>query len=78
MWRRVDTFSLFTVEPLGRCVRWAGKKGHTPLLPLAHVCPTPAALQVTFHDTVRMRKRIPLLSDFFGFTAASLGEKARR
>jgi chromosome transmission fidelity protein 4 len=31
--------------------------------------------QVAFHDTSRMRKRIPLLNDFFGFTAASLGDK---
>ncbi|KAL4439932.1 hypothetical protein ABPG75_002933 [Micractinium tetrahymenae] len=32
-------------------------------------------VEVTFHDTSRMRKRIPLLNDFFGFTLGSLGEK---
>lgn len=32
-------------------------------------------MQVTFHDTARMRKRVPLLSDFFGFTCGALGEK---
>lgn len=30
---------------------------------------------MTFHDTARMRKRVPLLSDFFGFTCGALGEK---
>ena len=37
--------------------------------------PPHRAPQVSFHDTARMRKRIPLLSDFFGFTCGSLGEK---
>jgi chromosome transmission fidelity protein 4 len=32
-------------------------------------------VEVTFHDTARMRKRVPLLSDFFGFTCGALGEK---
>ncbi len=37
----------------------------------------PLPPQVTFHDTARMRKRVPLLSDFFGFTCGALGEKVR-
>lgn len=47
-----------------------------PLLPSRPPIPAlPALWQVTFHDTSRMRKRIPLLSDFFGFTCGSLGDK---
>eukprot|EP00887_Chlorella_sp_A99_P000454 scaffold17.g454.t1 len=33
-------------------------------------------VEVAFHDTQRMRRRIPLITDFFGFTMASLGDKA--
>ncbi|PSC69197.1 WD repeat and HMG-box DNA-binding 1 isoform B [Micractinium conductrix] len=32
-------------------------------------------VEVTFHDTNAMRKRIPLLSDFYSFTMGCLGEK---
>jgi hypothetical protein len=31
--------------------------------------------QVTFHDTSRQRKRVPLLNDFFGFILGSLSDK---
>lgn len=32
-------------------------------------------VDVTFHDTARIRRRVPLLSDFFGFTLGALGEQ---
>ena len=35
------------------------------------------AAQVVFHDTARMRRRIPLFKDFYGLSLASLGEKVR-
>lgn len=42
----------------------------------SNICPAHLGIpQVTFHDTARMRKRVPLLSDFFGFTCGALGEK---
>lgn len=31
-------------------------------------------VEVSFHDTAKVRRRVPLLSDFYGFTMASLGE----
>ncbi len=30
-------------------------------------------LEVSFHDTSKHKKRVPLLNDFFGITMASLG-----
>lgn len=33
------------------------------------------AVEVTFHDTARMRRRIPLFKDFYNLSMASLGEK---
>ena len=31
-------------------------------------------VEVSFHDTSRIRRRVPLLTDFFGFTLGTLGE----
>ena len=35
----------------------------------------PSALQVVFHDTFKHRTRVPLLTDYYGFTAAALADK---
>jgi len=32
-------------------------------------------VEVAFHDTARVRRRVPLLTDFFGFTLGALGER---
>ncbi|KAL4519312.1 hypothetical protein Ndes2437B_g05172 [Nannochloris sp. 'desiccata'] len=32
-------------------------------------------VEVAFHDTARVRRRVPLLTDFFGFNLGSLGER---
>jgi hypothetical protein len=34
-------------------------------------------VEVSFHDTSRHRKRVPLLNDFYHFSMASLGAKVR-
>ena len=36
-----------------------------------------AVVEVTFHDTARHRKRMPLLTDFYRFSMAALSEQAR-
>lgn len=67
----------------GAVVQRRAGGGMTPPTHAPRRCPAtwlarpPPAPQVTFHDTARMRKRIPLLSDFFGFSVGSLGEKVR-
>jgi chromosome transmission fidelity protein 4 len=32
-------------------------------------------VEVSFHDTARARRRVPLLNDFFGFSVGALGER---